>query len=193
MCETCAYSIDSPPQWNILPKASSNSYQILREGSKGDEKECFEAKAVSKGHRKSCSCVQTEKTITRVDDEEVPMDLLWEVFNEELSSARGFATSSSSRKMVEFRCTAALTVAKTSTALVETKNRPGMVVIVKNAYLAIKTICTRKENKLDTFSSEKGRANMGSYCAGDVVVTTSPKVEDEAFLYTLLWVVWIPS
>jgi len=56
--------------------------------------------------------------MARVDDEEVPMDLLWEVFNEELST-------SSSREMVEFRC------AKTSTALVETKNRSGMVVMVK--------------------------------------------------------------
>ncbi|TKY51531.1 hypothetical protein E2542_SST23047 [Spatholobus suberectus] len=128
--DTCACSIDSPPMWNISPKGPSNPYRALREGSKGDEKDCFEAKLVSKGHRKSFSCVQNGKKITRVDDEGVPMDLLWEVFNEELSSAREFATSSS-REMVEFRCATAFTVAKTSSALLQTKSRPGMLVIVK--------------------------------------------------------------
>lgn len=99
---------------DISPKASSD--QVLREGSKADEKECFEEK------------LENGKNMKRVhdDDEDVPMDLLWEVFNEELSSATDFATSySSSRESVEFRC------AKTSTALVQTKNRYGMVVMVK--------------------------------------------------------------
>ncbi|RDX97879.1 hypothetical protein CR513_19302, partial [Mucuna pruriens] len=116
-------TIDSPPLWNyISPKASSNPYQ----GSKGDKKNSFEAKLVSKGHRRSFSCVQNGKKITRVDDEEVPMDLLWEVLNEELSSS-----ATSSREMVEFRCATALAVAKTSSALVQTKNRPAMVLILK--------------------------------------------------------------
>ncbi|KAK7357101.1 hypothetical protein VNO80_16384 [Phaseolus coccineus] len=122
MCDTCVYSSDSPP---TSPKASSN--QVLREGSKVDEKEGFEAKLVSKGHRKSFSFVQSEKKMTRVDDEEIPMDLLWEVLNEELSSATKLSNCSS-MEMVEFRCA---TVAKTSTALVQTKNRSGMVMMIK--------------------------------------------------------------
>ncbi|BAT94417.1 hypothetical protein VIGAN_08101900 [Vigna angularis var. angularis] len=100
--------------WDISPKASSD--QVLREGSKGDEKQCFQEK------------LENGKNMKRVDDDDddVPMDLLWEVFNEELSSATDFATSySSSRESVEFRCT------KKSTALVQTKNRYGMVVMMK--------------------------------------------------------------
>ncbi|KAG4910697.1 hypothetical protein JHK87_056813 [Glycine soja] len=121
---TCAYSIDLPPLWNISPKDPSNPNQVPREGSKGDEKDCFEAKLISKGHRKSFSCVEDGKKITRVDHEAAPMDLLWEVFNEELSSATEFS-STSSREMVEFRCaTTALTVAKTNKGLLQTKNRP---------------------------------------------------------------------
>ncbi|KAL2324726.1 hypothetical protein Fmac_023784 [Flemingia macrophylla] len=123
--DTCACSIDSPPLWNISPKASSSPYQVLGERSKGDE-----AKLVSKSHKKCFSCVQNGKRITRVDDEEEPMDLLWEDFNEELSSATKCATSSS-REMVEFRCTKPLTVAKTRSALLQTRNRPAVVVIVK--------------------------------------------------------------
>ncbi|KAL5139497.1 hypothetical protein HKD37_10G029401 [Glycine soja] len=128
---TCAYSIDSPPLWNISPKDPSNPNQVPREGSKADEKDYFEAKVVSKGHKKSFSCVEDRKKITRLTDEAAPMDLLWEAFNEDLSSAVKFS-SSSSREMVEFRCaTTALTVVKTNKALLQTKNRPGMVVIVK--------------------------------------------------------------
>ncbi|KAL9317759.1 hypothetical protein ACSQ67_014276 [Phaseolus vulgaris] len=122
MCDTCVHSSDSPP---TSPKASSN--QVLREGSKVDEEEGFEAKLVSEGHRKSFSFVESGKKMTRVDDEEISMDLLWEVLNEELSSATKFG-SCSSREMVEFRCA---TVAKTSTALVQTKNRYGMVLMIK--------------------------------------------------------------
>ncbi|RZB88427.1 hypothetical protein D0Y65_027739 [Glycine soja] len=121
---TCAYSIDSPPLWNISPKDPSNPNQVPREGSKADEKDYFEAKVVSKGHKKSFSCVEDRKKITRLTDEAAPMDLLWEAFNEDLSSAVKFS-SSSSREMVEFRCaTTALTVVKTNKALLQTKNRP---------------------------------------------------------------------
>jgi len=104
MCDTCVHTMDSP-------KTSSD--QVLREGTKEDEKEYFEAK------------LENGKNMRRIDDddEEVPMDLLWEVFNEELSSATKFATSS--KEMVEFKC------AKTSTALVQTRNRYGMLVMVK--------------------------------------------------------------
>ncbi|XP_061346310.1 uncharacterized protein LOC133291965 [Gastrolobium bilobum] len=128
--DTCAYSIDSPPLWNLSPEGSSNPYQVLREGNKGDEKDCFEAKLVSEGQRKSFSCVQNGKKIMGEDDEEAPMDLLWEGFNEELSSTTGFDTSCS-RELVEFRCATSLKVAKTKGALVQTKNKPAMVVIVK--------------------------------------------------------------
>ncbi|KAK7379816.1 hypothetical protein VNO78_34339 [Psophocarpus tetragonolobus] len=122
---------DLPHLWNISPKGLSDPYQVPRKGTKGDEEiDFFEAKLVSKGHSKSYSCVQNGKKITRLEDEEVPMDLLWEVFNEELSSETEFSTSSS-RELVEFRRAKTLTVAKTGTALVQTKNRPGMVVILK--------------------------------------------------------------
>ncbi|KAJ1424899.1 hypothetical protein SESBI_11293 [Sesbania bispinosa] len=122
--DTCAYSIDSPPLWNLSSTGSSDP-------KKGDEKDCFEAKKVSsKGQRKSFSCVQIGKKITEGEDEEVSMDLLWEVLNEELSSTKGFATSSS-RELVEFRCATTLTVAKTKGALLQSKNRTSMVAMVK--------------------------------------------------------------
>ncbi|XP_027364673.1 uncharacterized protein LOC113871768 [Abrus precatorius] len=128
--DTCTYNFDSHPLWNLSPKGSSNSYHVLVEGSKENEKDCFEAKLVSKGKRKSFSCVQNGKETTVVDDEEVPMDLLWEVFNEELSSASRFAHSSS-KETVEFKYARALTVAKTNGSLLQTKYKPSMVVIVK--------------------------------------------------------------
>ncbi|KAK7343822.1 hypothetical protein VNO77_12867 [Canavalia gladiata] len=115
--DTCAYSFHSPPLWNLSPKGSL-------------EKDCFGAKLISKGQRKSFSCVQNGKKTTVVDDEEVPMDLLWEVFNEEFSSKSGFATSSS-KEMVQFRSATALKVANTSGSFLQTKYRPSMVVIVK--------------------------------------------------------------
>ncbi|KAK7279710.1 hypothetical protein RJT34_24767 [Clitoria ternatea] len=128
-------SIDSPSLWNTSQKGYSNTNQVQTEGSKGDGKEFLEAKLASKDQRKSLSCVQNRKKIKGVDDydEEVPMDLLWEVFNEELSSATKFpnATSSSSREVVEIKCATSLTVSKTSTALLHIKNRPGIVMIIK--------------------------------------------------------------
>ena len=123
ICDNCAYGIDSPPLWNLSPAGSPNPYQVLREGNKGDDgKDCFEPKVASKGQR--ISCVQYGKKRMGLDSEEDPMDLLWEGFNEELTSTIGAATSSS-REVVEFRCGTA------NGALVQTTNRPGMVVIVK--------------------------------------------------------------
>lgn len=112
--ETCIHIIDSPPLWN------------LPQPEKDDENEC------SKGQRKSFSSVQNGNKETGFEeDEEVSMDLLWEVFNEELSSKTRFSTTSS-RELVEFKCTTALTIAKTnSAALLQSKNRPNMMVIVK--------------------------------------------------------------
>lgn len=110
--ETCIHIIDSPPLWNLSQQER-------------DEKEW------SKGQRKSFSSVQGGKKETGFEDEEVSMDLLWEVFNEELSSKTKFSTTSS-RELVEFKCTTALTIAKTnSAALLQSKNRPNMMVIVR--------------------------------------------------------------
>ncbi|XP_057426811.1 uncharacterized protein LOC130720206 [Lotus japonicus] len=123
--DTCVHSIGSPPLWNLLPiTVSSNPYQVPREEKKRCEQGCFGAKLVSKG--------QNGKKKTWLGDEEVQtMDLLWEVFNEDLSSTIRLNAPSSSREVVQFRSTAtALSVAKTNAALFQSKNR-FIVVIVK--------------------------------------------------------------
>ncbi|XP_012570133.1 uncharacterized protein [Cicer arietinum] len=117
--DTWSYSIDSPPLWNPSSPCSSsnNSNKVLSEGKK---KDCFEENLVYKGQRKSFSSIQNGNKTTRVledENEDVPMDLLWEVFNEEV---------------VEFTCaTTTLTISNTKNALVQTKNKPSMVVILK--------------------------------------------------------------
>lgn len=129
--DTCAHNIDSPPLWNLSPAASPNPYQ----GNKREENDCFGEKLIGQAQRKSFSCVEIGRRRFGLDDDdddqEDKMDLLWEDFNEELSSTTGSATSSS-REVVELRCDPHLTVAKTNNGkLVPTKNKHGMVVIVK--------------------------------------------------------------
>ncbi|MED6187443.1 hypothetical protein PIB30_076499 [Stylosanthes scabra] len=111
------HGIDSPPLWNLSPAtASPNPY-------KGDYEKvnCFESKIVPSNKGKN--------------GEEDQMDLLWEDFNEELTptTIRYASDISSSRELVEFRCTTAFTFAKkTNGALVQgNKNRQGLVVIAK--------------------------------------------------------------
>jgi len=109
--DTYSYIIDSPPLWNSSSTTSSNnSYQqVLR-----DQKYCYEENLVSKGQRKSFSSIQNgKKTRRELEDEEVPMDLLWEVFNEDV---------------VEYR---SLTIDNTNNALIQTKNKPSMLVMLK--------------------------------------------------------------
>ncbi|KAK7315484.1 hypothetical protein VNO77_34034 [Canavalia gladiata] len=132
--DTCAYNIDSPPLWTLSPAASPNPYQ----GNKGGENECFGAKLVAEARRKSFSSIENRRKRIGLDndnddDEKDKMDLLWEDFNEELSSTTTGSATSSSREVVEFRCAPpTLTVAKTNNgALLPPKNKPGMVVIVK--------------------------------------------------------------
>ncbi|XP_061359415.1 uncharacterized protein LOC133303511 [Gastrolobium bilobum] len=126
--DTCAHNIDSPPLWNLSPAASPNPYQ----GDKGEENDCFGAKLIARAERKSFSCVENGRKIIGLDDDEDDrMDMMWEDFNEELSLTTG-STTSSSREVVEFRCSQALTVSKTKKdAILPTKNKPGMVMIVK--------------------------------------------------------------
>ncbi|XP_054787422.1 uncharacterized protein LOC129293456 [Prosopis cineraria] len=120
-----SFSIDSPPLWNLSPATSPNPYYggLIRE----------------EGQRKSFSCIEIGRLVSNEEEQEddegkQKMDLLWEDFNEELSS---------SREKVEFR-----TVAKrrnsnaSSGALIlpsksgisnnkDRNNKPGMVVLVK--------------------------------------------------------------
>jgi len=105
--DTYSYIIDSPPLWNSSSTTSSNnSYQQVLK----DQKYCYEENLVSKGQRKSFSYIQNGKKTTReLEDEEVPMDLLWEVFNEDRS----------------------LTIDNTNNALIQTKNKPSMLVMLK--------------------------------------------------------------
>ncbi|XP_020221907.1 uncharacterized protein LOC109804484 [Cajanus cajan] len=126
--DTCAHNIDSPPLWNLSPAASPNPYQ----GIKGEENEFFRAKLVAEAQRKSFSYVENcRKKIGLEEEEDERMDLLWEDLNEELYTTTGSATSSS-REVVEFRCVPSLTVANANKgALLPTRNKPGMVVIVK--------------------------------------------------------------
>lgn len=129
--DTCAHNIDSPPLWNLSPAASPNPYQ----GNKREENDCFGEKLIAESQRKSFSCVEIGRKRFGLDDDddeqEDKMDLLWEDFNEELSSTTGSATSSS-REGVELRCGPSLAVAKTNNGkLVPTKNKHSMVVIVK--------------------------------------------------------------
>ncbi|WJX20449.1 hypothetical protein P8452_10003 [Trifolium repens] len=110
--DTFSYIIDSPPLWNQSSTSSSNnSYQhVLR-----DQKDFYEENLEdSKGQRKSFSSTQNGKKITREDDEEVPMDLLWEVFNEDV---------------VEYRSLRIGNI--TNNALIQTKNKPSMLVMLK--------------------------------------------------------------
>ncbi|CAK8573246.1 unnamed protein product [Lathyrus sativus] len=104
--DTFSYIIDSPPLWNSSSTSSSSK--------KGDS---YEEKLDSKGQRKSfSSSIQNGKKSTREleDEEVVPMDLLWEVFNEEV---------------VEY---SSLTIGNTAkNALVHTKNKPGMLEMLK--------------------------------------------------------------
>ncbi|TKY46147.1 hypothetical protein E2542_SST28183 [Spatholobus suberectus] len=126
--DTCAHNIDSPPLWNLSPAASPNPYQ----GNKGGANKCFGAKIVAEARRKSFSNVENVRKRIGLEEGEDRMDLLWEDFNEELYSTTTGSATSSSREVVEFRCAPALTVAKTNNgALLPTKNKPGMVVIVK--------------------------------------------------------------
>ncbi|KAK7380607.1 hypothetical protein VNO78_33122 [Psophocarpus tetragonolobus] len=124
--DNCAHNIDSPPLWNLSPAASPIS------------NECYGAKLVAEAHRKSFSYVESRKRFGLEEEEDDRMDLLWEDFNEELYSTTtttGSATSSSSREVVEFRCAPSLSVVakanNTNRSLISTKNKAGMVVIVK--------------------------------------------------------------
>jgi hypothetical protein len=111
--DTFSYIIDSPPLWNQSSTSSSNnSYQHVLI----DQKDCYEENLdYSKGQRrKSFSSIQNGKKITREDDEEVPMDLLWEVFNEDV---------------VEYRSLRIGNI--TNNALIQTKNKPSMLVMLK--------------------------------------------------------------
>ncbi|RDX80021.1 hypothetical protein CR513_39475, partial [Mucuna pruriens] len=126
--DTCAHNIDSPPLWNLSPAASPNPYQ----GKKKGENDCFGAKLVAESQRKSFSYVENVRKRIGLEEEEDRMDLLWEDFNEELYSTTTGSATSSSREVVEFRCASALTVAKSNDgALFPTRNKPGMVLIVK--------------------------------------------------------------
>ncbi|CAJ2629703.1 unnamed protein product [Trifolium pratense] len=108
--DTFSYIIDSPPLWNQSSTSSNGSYQHVL----GDQKNCHEENLDPKGQRKSFSSIQNGKKITREDDEEVPMDLLWEVFNEEV---------------VEYRSLRIGNI--TNNALIQTKNKPSMLVMLK--------------------------------------------------------------
>ncbi|KAE9621107.1 hypothetical protein Lalb_Chr01g0010021 [Lupinus albus] len=113
-----AYNIDSPPLWNLSPSSSPNPYHAKQNDSLGH-------KLIVRGQKKSFSCIDIGRKIIGLDDNvhEDKMDLLWEDFNDQLSSKNGSAT--------EFRSWAkSLTVSKTN-ALVPTKNKPSTVVIVK--------------------------------------------------------------
>ena len=128
--DTHAHNIDSPPLWNLSPAASPNPYQR----NKGGEDDCFGEKLTAQVQRKSFSCVENGRQRIRLDDDDDDdkMDLLWEDFNEELYSTTTGSATSSSREVVEFRCAPASTVAKANDgALIPTKNKPSMVVIVK--------------------------------------------------------------
>ncbi|GAU15930.1 hypothetical protein TSUD_41530 [Trifolium subterraneum] len=111
--DTFSYNIDSPPLWNQSSTSSNGSYQhVLR-----DQKNCYEENLEeSKGQRrKSFSSIQENgKQITSEDDEEVPMDLLWEVFNEEV---------------IEYRSLRIGNI--TNNAIIQTKNKPSMLVMLK--------------------------------------------------------------
>lgn len=129
--DTCPHNIDSPPLWNLSPASSPNPY------NKGENKNCFGEKLVAQAQRKSFSCVENGKKRIGLDDDDAEegdrMDLLWEDLNlnEELSSSTTGSATSSSREGAEFKCAPMLTVAKNNKgALLPTKNKPGMVVIV---------------------------------------------------------------
>ncbi|KAJ7973943.1 Glutamate-1-semialdehyde 2,1-aminomutase 1 [Quillaja saponaria] len=135
--ETNPCSIDSPPLWNLSPAASPNSYHIETEkeearkyssDSKEDKEDCFAQKLNKYNQRHSFSCVENSLKGLGGDDEEDKMDLLWEDFNEELSSTTGSATTSS-RDMVELGCVQALTMSKTSGAGFSNRKPAGMVIL----------------------------------------------------------------
>ncbi|KAK7277331.1 hypothetical protein RIF29_18482 [Crotalaria pallida] len=141
--DTCAHNIDSPPLWNLSPAASPNPYHY-QENKGEEENDCFKEKVIAHGQRKSFSCIEIGRKRIGLEDHdydydddhhEDKMDLLWEDFNEELlSSTTGSSATSSSREVVEFRsCAPSLTVAKArnNNALVSSKNKPSMVMIVK--------------------------------------------------------------
>ncbi|KAL5069591.1 hypothetical protein RYX36_020478 [Vicia faba] len=104
--DTFPYIIDSPPLWTSSSTSSSSK--------KGD---FYEENLDSKGQRKSFSSIQKGKKSTREleDEEVVPMDLLWEVFNEE---------------GVEYR---SLTIGNTTnnSLIHHAKNKPSMLEMLK--------------------------------------------------------------
>ncbi|CAL0328533.1 unnamed protein product [Lupinus luteus] len=119
--DTSAFNIDSPPLWNLSSASSPNPCHAK-------QNDCLEGKLILNGQMKSHSCIEFGRKIVGLDhDQEHRMDLLWEDFNEQLSSKTGSDT--------EFRSWAqGLTVAKTKSktnALVPTKNKPSMEMIVK--------------------------------------------------------------
>ncbi|CAL5209279.1 unnamed protein product [Lathyrus oleraceus] len=103
--DTFPYIIDSPPLWNSSSTSSSSK--------KGD---FYEENSDSKNQRKSfSSSIQNGTKSRELEDEEVvPMDLLWEVFNEEV---------------VEYR---SLKIGHTTkNGLVHIKNKPSMLEMLK--------------------------------------------------------------
>ncbi|KAI4352853.1 hypothetical protein L6164_007065 [Bauhinia variegata] len=136
--DTHPCAIDSPPLWNLSPVGSPIPYPVFSEGKREKrsyEEDCFEAKFVTRSQRRSFSYIQNRQRRSGEDyedhDEEDKMDMLWEDFNEELSLTTGSATSSS-REVVELRYPSLLKVSKANNgALVSSKNKPGMVMLVK--------------------------------------------------------------
>ncbi|KAI4346405.1 hypothetical protein L6164_007302 [Bauhinia variegata] len=138
--DTHPYAIDSPPLWNLSPVGSPNPYQACSEGKRKknrDKEDCFEGKFVTQSQRKSFSYIENRRRRFGEDedddeDDKDRMDMLWEDFNEELSSTTGSCTSSS-REAAELSYSSSLKVAnKTNNgALVSSKNRPGLVMLVK--------------------------------------------------------------
>lgn len=103
--DTFPYIIDSPPLWNSSSTSSSSK--------KGD---LYEENSDSKNQRKSfSSSIQNGKKSRELEDEEVvPMDLLWEVFNEEVVEYRSLKNGRT-----------------TKNGLVHIKNKPSMLEMLK--------------------------------------------------------------
>lgn len=103
--DTFPYIIDSPPLWNSSSTSSSSK--------KGD---FYEENSDSKNQRKSfSSSIQNGTKSRELEDEEVvPMDLLWEVFNEEVVEYRSLKNGQT-----------------TKNGLVHIKNKPSMLEMLK--------------------------------------------------------------
>ncbi|XP_028805792.1 uncharacterized protein LOC114760674 [Neltuma alba] len=128
--DSYSFSIDSPPLWNLSPATSPNPYGGL----------------IRESQRKSFSCIEIGRPVRneeeQEDEEKQKMDLLWEDFNEELSSSRANgSSSSSSREQAEFRTVSKRRNSYDSDSLIvpskngrnkgSNNNKPGMVVLVK--------------------------------------------------------------